>query len=97
MNTPPGTSERERAPAPVLARDDTARAPLGQRLPLSRRLPDMSGYRLIAHHLAASRIAGETHHPKNATARRALYLIEAELRRRSIDTDVCDPLEEDLE
>lgn len=74
-------SSRRRGSAP--ANDDTSVSTIAPRIPLSKRLPDMSDYQLTAHHRAAVRISGEKGHAKHAIAQHALPMIEAEIRRRT--------------
>lgn len=50
---------------------------------LSKRLPEMSDYKLTAYQASANRISRDLEHPKNASATRAIPLIEAEIRRRA--------------
>jgi hypothetical protein len=81
LSTPPRFSERKRPLAP--ANDDESVSRIGKQLPLSKRLPGMSDHQLVAYQASAHRIAGDATHPKHATARRAIPLIEAEISRRA--------------
>jgi hypothetical protein len=78
LSTTPRTADRKRASVS----DDTPSSD-APKLPLAKRLPDMSDYQLSAYQASANRISRDTEHPKNATAIRSIPLIEAEIRRRA--------------
>ncbi len=86
MGSPP---QMRRQPAPEPAADapdaesDSPLVPQAKRPPLSKRLPGMSDAQLVSVQSAAQRISQEEGHPKQAAARTALPLIEAEIGKRT--------------
>jgi hypothetical protein len=84
MSTPPRFSERKPAAARNTARASEDAAPASaKQLPLSQRLPGMSDYQLAAYQSSATRIGRDPEHPKHASARKAIPMIEAEIRQRA--------------
>lgn len=87
MSTPPRFSERKpaRASKATSTSDaaDSSASPSAKQPPLSQRLPGMSDYQLAAYQSSATRIGNDPEHPKHASARKAIPLIEAEIRRRA--------------
>ena len=57
------------------------------RVPLAKRLPDMTDYQLLAYQTSAVRISRDTTHPKSASAKVALPMIEKEISRRATSPD----------
>lgn len=95
LPSPPRMSERKRASVPDSSKPE-ASAPESSkpetraqveaettRPSLSKRLPGMSDYKLTAYQASANRISRDPEHPKNASATKAIPLIEAEIRRRA--------------
>jgi hypothetical protein len=90
VSTPPSSSVRKTSRAPGKtaivqpAADDNTPAPRdGNRPALAERLPGMSDYQLTAYQSSTARIGSDPQHPKYASARRDIPLIEAEIRRRA--------------
>lgn len=94
MSTPPKKS----APAKPDAGSDSATiappvesALSAGRVPLAKRLPDMTDYQLLAYQTSAVRISRDTTHPKSASAKVALPMIEKEMSRRATSPDAVPP------
>lgn len=84
VSSPPRSSERKPARAQKPAADDAqSTSSSGKQAPLSQRLPGMSDYQLTAYQSSAARIGRDPEHPKHASARKAIPMIEAEIRRRA--------------
>lgn len=81
MSSPPRLRERAASDPPVPATSEERTRP--RRLPLAKRLPDMSDERLVSLQRAATRISLDAEHPKRAAAINALSLIDAEIGRRA--------------
>lgn len=90
MSKPP---KKSTPAAPAAGADTAAITPQVEsalsagRVPLAKRLPDMTDYQLLAYQTSAVRISRDTTHPKSASAKVALPMIEQEMSRRATSPD----------
>lgn len=97
MGTSPGSRSRKGADDAASTNTSPSKGEKGEgstsaavKIPLSKRLPVMTEYQLQAYHSSAIKISADPAHPKSASAKTALPLIVAEMKRRSSGVAVAE-------